>query len=264
VQELLELAARGCFGETELRRVQPLLELQQRWSRLPTPDMLLVEHTRSREGFHVYLYPFAGRTVNEGIATLMAHRWAQLQPITFAITANDYGAELLTSRPIEPTADLVRTLLRRENLGADLLASLNFSEVARRQFREIARIAGLVFQGYPGARKLERQLQASSGLIFDVLRQYDPDNLLLDQARREVFELQLEETRLAQALEGLETRSLQMTRTESLTPLSFPIWAERLRSQILSTESFQERIQRMIERLEKRAVRRSSGRLARE
>jgi ATP-dependent Lhr-like helicase len=184
----------------------------------------------------------------------MAHRWAQLQPITFAITANDYGAELLTSRPIEPTAELMRSLLRRENLGADLLASLNFSEVARRQFREIARIAGLVFQGYPGARKLERQLQASSGLIFDVLRQYDPENLLLDQARREVFELHLEETRLAQALEQLELRSLNLTRTASLTPLSFPIWAERLRSQILSTESFQERIQRMIERLEKKAL----------
>ncbi|HVF16459.1 MAG TPA: ligase-associated DNA damage response DEXH box helicase [Steroidobacteraceae bacterium] len=255
VQELLELAARGRFEERELQRVQPLLELQQRWSQLPTPDMLLVEHTRSREGFHVYLYPFAGRTVNEGIATLMAHRWAQLQPITFAITANDYGAELLTSRPIEPTPELMRSLLRRENLGADLLASLNFSEVARRQFREIARIAGLVFQGYPGARKLERQLQASSGLIFDVLRQYDPENLLLDQARREVFELHLEETRLAQALEQLETRSLNLVRTTSLTPLSFPIWAERLRSQILSTESFQERIQRMIERLEKKALR---------
>jgi ATP-dependent helicase Lhr and Lhr-like helicase len=263
VQEMLELAARGQFVAPEMQCVRPLLELQQRWSQLPTPEMLLIEHTRSREGFHVYLYPFAGRTVNEGIATLVAHRWAQLRPITFAITANDYGAELLTNTPIEPTADLMRTLLRRENLGADLLASLNFSEVARRHFREIARIAGLVFQGYPGARKLERQLQASSGLIFDVLRQYDPDNLLLDQARREVFELQLEETRLARTLEELATRSLHMVATASLTPLSFPIWAERLRSQILSTESFQERIQRMIERLEKRVLRETTLRHSR-
>jgi ATP-dependent Lhr-like helicase len=185
----------------------------------------------------------------------MAYRWSQLQPITFAITATDYGAELLTSQPIEPTRELMRALLKRENLGADLLASLNFSEVARRQFRDIARIAGLVFQGYPGARKLDRQLQASSGLIFDVLREYDPNNLLLDQARREVFEQQLEETRLAQSLEALEARSLNLTRIASLTPLSFPIWAERLRSQILSSESFQERIQRMLERLENRAAR---------
>lgn len=255
VQELLERAARGRYVAPEMQRVRPLLELQQRWSQLPTPDLLLIEHTRSREGFHVFVYPFAGRTVNEGIGTLMAYRWAQLQPITFAITATDYGVELLTSRPIEPSGELMRQLLARENLAADLLASLNFSEVARRQFRDIARIAGLVFQGYPGARKLERQLQASSGLIFDVLRQYDPDNLLLDQARREVFELQLEETRLAQSLEELAARSLHLTRIDSLTPLSFPIWAERLRSQILSSESFQERIQRMIERLESRAAR---------
>jgi ATP-dependent helicase Lhr and Lhr-like helicase len=255
VQELLAQAARGRFAAAEMRCVQPLLELQQRWSQLPRPDMLLAEHTRSREGFHLFIYPFAGRTVNEGIATLMAYRWAQLQPITFAITATDYGAELLTGRPIEPTAALIRQLLARENLAADLLASLNFSEVARRQFRDIARIAGLVFQGYPGARKLERQLQASSGLIFDVLKQYDPGNLLLDQARREVFELQLEETRLAQALTEIEVRALNLMRVDSLTPLSFPIWAERLRSQILSSETFQERIQRMIERLERRAAR---------
>jgi ATP-dependent Lhr-like helicase len=255
VQELLELAAQGRYTEPELERVRPLLELQQRWSQLPTPEMLLVEHTRSREGSHVYLYPFAGRTVNEGIATLMAYRWAQLRPITFAITANDYGAELLTSTAVELDADLVRKLLAREHLAQDLLASLNFSEVARRQFRDIARIAGLVFQGYPGARKLERQLQASSGLIFEVLREYDPHNLLLEQARREVFELQLEETRLAAALSELEMCSLHLAPVSSLTPLSFPIWAERLRSQILSTESFQERIQRMIERLERKATR---------
>jgi ATP-dependent Lhr-like helicase len=255
VQELLEHAARGRYDQPELDRMRPLLELQQRWSQLPTPDMLLVEYTKSREGHHVFVYPFAGRTVNEGIATLMAHRWAQLRPITFSVTANDYGAELLTSTPIEIDASLVRRLMARQDLGSDLLASLNFSEVARRQFRDIARIAGLVFQGYPGARKLERQLQASSGLIFDVLREYDPRNLLLEQARREVFELQLEETRLAQALEELETRTLVLSRVESLTPLSFPVWAERLRSQILSTESFQERIQRMIDRLERRAAR---------
>ena len=255
VQELLALAARGEYDQPELERMRPLLELQQRWSQLPTPQLLLVEYTKSREGHHVFVYPFAGRTVNEGIATLMAHRWAQRRPITFSITANDYGAELLTSTPIEVDDGLIRELMARKDLGADLLASLNFSEVARRQFRDIARIAGLIFQGYPGARKLERQLQASSGLIFDVLREYDPRNLLLEQARREVFELQLEETRLAAALAELETRSLVIARVASLTPLSFPLWAERLRSQILSTETFQERIQRMIDRLERRAVR---------
>jgi ATP-dependent Lhr-like helicase len=255
VQELLANAARDHFETPELASVRPLLELQRRWSLLPTPDLLLAEHTRSREGSHLFIYPFAGRTVNEGVATLMAYRWSREQPVTFAVTANDYGAELLSSKSLDVDEQTLRRLLCPDNLAADLLACLNIGESARRQFRDIARIAGLVFQGYPGRRKVERQLQASSGLIFDVLRKYDPANLLLDQAQREVFELQLEETRLAAALRGLETRSLALVRTQSLTPLSFPLWAERLRSQIISTETFRERIDRMIERLERRAAR---------
>lgn len=252
VQQLLSEAADGIFTDAELQSIRPLLELQRHWSCIPSPDMLLVEHMRSREGSHIYMYPFAGRQVNEAIGTLVAFRWAQRQSLTFSIAANDYGCELLSSKPLEVEPELLRTLLAREGLANDLLASLNISESARRQFRDIARIAGLVFQGYPGQRKLDRQLQASSGLIFDVLRQYDPHNLLLDQANREVFELQLEATRLAEALSELETRTLRLVRVDSLTPLSFPIWADRLRSQILSTETYRERIQRMIERLEKR------------
>jgi ATP-dependent Lhr-like helicase len=92
-------------------------------------------------------------------------------------------------------------------------------------------------------------------LIYDVLRQYDPQNLLLEQAHREVFELQLEQTRLAQALASLEQREIRLKHVESLTPLSFPIWAERMRSQILSSETFHDRIRRMVERLDKRAAR---------
>jgi ATP-dependent Lhr-like helicase len=255
VQELLAAAAAGDFSEREMTSVQAMLELQQRWSLLPGPDTLLAEHTHSREGFHLFIYPFAGRTVNEGIATLLAYRLAKQQPATFAITANDYGAELLSHSEVEFDSAKLRELLSREGLAADLLGSLNFSEVARLQFRDIARIAGLVFQGYPGARKYARQLQASSSLIFDVLRQYDPKNLLLDQAQREVFELQLQETRLARSLGALERRELALVRIENLTPLSFPIWAERLRSQILSTETFQERLRRMIERLDAKAAR---------
>ncbi len=255
VQALLQLARQGVYAEPELQVVRPLLELQQRWSQLPTPQTLLIERLHTREGDHLFIYPFAGRAVNEAIGMLIAYRWAQQQPVTFALSANDYGVELLSSKRLEVDEPRLRAFLSREGLAHDLLASLNFSEAARRQFRDIARIAGLVFQGYPGARKQVRQLQASSGLIFDVLHRYDPQNLLLDQARREVFELQLEETRLVAALKDVAARQMEIVPVDSLTPLSFPLWAERLRSQILSTETFQDRIQRMIARLEKRAAR---------
>lgn len=255
VQLLLSAAQGGEYLHPEMQCVRSILELQQRWSALPTPGAMLVEQLRSREGSHLFVYPFAGRIVNEGIAALVAYRWAQLQPATFAVTANDYGLELLSSTRLQADESLLRQLLSPTKLARDLLASLNVSEVARRQFRDISRIAGLVLQGFPGRRKSDRQLQASSGLMYDVLRRYDPANLLLEQAEREVFELQLAETELARALWRLEGGALALHEVPHLTPLAFPLWADRLRSQIISTESWRERIDRMIASLERAADR---------
>src|SRR6202000_1070688 len=102
--------------------------------------------------------------------------------------------ELLSPTPIAADDELLRQALSVQSLAADLLAGINFREIARSQFAVLPRIPGLVFQGFPGRGKTTRQIQASSGLIFDVLTQYDPDNLLLDQSRLEVLEAQLEIT----------------------------------------------------------------------
>src|SRR6201985_3387479 len=195
----------------EMRVIAPLLEVQSRWSALPSTDALLVERLQSREGSHLFVYPFCGRLANEGIATLVAARWARESPQTFSVGANDYGFELLSANPIEVSESRLQAALSTDNLAEDLLAGINFSEISRRQFRDIARIAGLVFQGFPGRGKTTRQIQASSGLIFDVLTQYDPDNLLLDQSRLEVLEAQLEVTRIREALERLTTRRIVVT-----------------------------------------------------
>jgi ATP-dependent Lhr-like helicase len=254
VQQLLATAHSGIHAHPEMRHVRPMLELQQRWSALPVPGELLAERLVSREGTHLFVYPFAGRIVNEGIAALLAFRWAQHRSATFAVTANDYGLELSTSARLDADAALLHQLLSPDELARDLLASLNVSEVARRQFRDIARVAGLVLQGFPGRRKSDRQLQASSGLMYDVLRRYDPGNLLLEQAEREVFELQLAETALARILRKIQSEALILRDVAHLTPLAFPLWADRLRSQIISTESWRERIDRMIARLERAAA----------
>lgn len=255
VLTLLSAASAGEYADLEMQCVRPMLELQQRWSVLPAPQVMLVEQLRSREGLHVFLFPFAGRIVHEGIAALLAYRWARDQPATFAVTSNDYGIELLTGSKFEIDVDRLRRYLSPDGLAQDLLASLNVSEVARRQFRDIARIAGLVFQGFPGRRKLDRQLQASSGLMYDVLRRYDPTNLLLEQAEREVFELQLAETELARSLRAIEQQEIALVRVPHLTPLAFPLWADRLRSQIISTEDWRARLDRMIASLERAADR---------
>lgn len=254
VLELLEEAARGRYDEPELEAIRPLLETQASWSALPRRGELLIEQTRSREGEHLFIFPFAGRLAHEGLATLAAWRLGQISPATYSIAVNDYGFELL-SRDI-PTLDepLLRRVFTSEGLVEDLLASLNASELARRQFRDIARVAGLVFQGYPGRGKTARQLQASSGLLYDTISRYDPENRLIDQARREVLDDALELSRIRAALEGIEAAAIRLHATERFTPLAFPLWAERQRNR-LTTQTWQDRVTRMVEQLERAADR---------
>jgi ATP-dependent helicase Lhr and Lhr-like helicase len=237
--------------EPELRAVAPLLELQRRMSALPGTDLLLVERQRSRDGWHLFVFPFAGRMVNEGIATLMAARAAQSRPRTFSVTTSEYGFELLSDEDFGADAEQLREWARPESLTAALTLSLNASELARRQFRDIARISGLVDPGTPRRGKTARQLQVSSALMFDVLDRHDPENLLLQQARDEVLTAQLAYRELDAALRRMQSMRWQVTEPERLTPLSFPLWADRLQTQLVSSEDWQSRVQRAAERLER-------------
>jgi ATP-dependent helicase Lhr and Lhr-like helicase len=254
--ELLDLLGRysdGKAADPELTVLEPLLRLQRQWSALPTHDHLLVELLENREGFHVFVFPFQGRLVNEGIASLIALRMARETPRTFSITTNEYGFELLCEEPLEITPQRLRDWMSTDHLIEDLLASVNVSDLARRQFRDIARIAGLVDAGAPRRGKSARQLQVSSGLMFDVLEKHDSGSLLLDQARREVLAGQLDHVALELALRGIAGQSLHLARPGRFTPLSFPLWADRLQTQSLSTESWQSRIEREARRLERAA-----------
>ena len=239
----------------EMQAIAPLLEVQSRWSALPSKEALLVEQVQSREGAHLFVYPFCGRLANEGIATLVAARWARESPQTFSVGANDYGFELLSANPIDVSEARLQAALSADHLAADLLAGVNLGEISRRQFRDIARIAGLVFQGFPGRGKSTRQIQASSSLVFDVLNNYDPDNLLLRQSRLEVLQAQLEFVRISSALERLAARRILITTPPRFTPLAFPLWASRLQTQMVSTESWQQRIERAAQQLEVQASR---------
>ncbi len=237
----------------ELHAMAPLLELQARWSAVPRADELLIEHTHTRDGEHWFVFPLQGRLVHEGLATLLAHRLTRAAPRTVSATVNDYGLEILSAEPLGLGEDDWRGLLGGAGLLDDLLESLNTSQLARRQFRDIARIAGLISTGFPGESVSSRQLQASSELFFDVFSEFDPGNLLLDQARREVLDRQLEVSRLRGALERIGGMRLVVKEPEGLTPLSFPLWAEHLREQHMSSQSWQDRVDKMVLRLEARA-----------
>jgi len=252
VRDRMDEARRGHYDGPEMEKVRPVLEVQRAWSAIPAPDELLVESLRTREGYHLYVYPFEGRFVHEGLGALVAYRIAKMEPRSIGVTMNDYGFEMVSAQPIEQSEENWKLVLSEENLLQDLLECLNAAELARRHFREIARVAGLIFGGYPGAPKTGRQIQASSSLIYDVFEKYDPDNLLLDQSRREVLERQLEVRRLRDCLARISKNRLLLTKPVRFTPLAFPLWATRIGSASahLSTEPFQDRIQRMVMQLE--------------
>ncbi|SET40572.1 ligase-associated DNA damage response DEXH box helicase [Pseudomonas graminis] len=252
VVEKFDAAARGDFSSPEMHIVSPLLEVQRQWSALPRKDTLLAEVLKSREGWHLFLYPFAGRHVHLGLASLLAWRLSRDTPLTFSIAVNDYGFELLSATPIDWNERLTTQLFSEDELLADIIASLNAGELALRRFREIARIAGLVFSGYPGAPKSNRQLQASSGLFFEVFKQYDAGNLLLTQAQEEVLRQELDVARLEQTLSRINNRTLDLHVIKRPTPMAFPLLVERMRES-LSTEKLSDRIARMVSDLEKAA-----------
>ncbi|TFL15352.1 ligase-associated DNA damage response DEXH box helicase [Pusillimonas caeni] len=236
----------------EMRAAAPLLDIQARASALPGPGRLLLEHVSTRRGMHVFLFPFAGRAVHEGLAAIIALRWGRLRANTFSYTVNDYGLMLTLAEPVEIDEPLVRQFLAVEGMADDLREGVNLAELARRQFREIARVAGLLTPSQPGRQvRTLRQVQASSGLLFDVLSRYDPDHILLAQAKQEVLEYQLESPKIQAVLHDCAQRTLLLRRPRSLTPLSFPLWTESLRGQ-LSTENWQARVRRAAEQLEKR------------
>ena len=248
----LAAAARGQFDSPEMQAAQPLLAIQQRWSALPTPHTLVAEVLKSRDGWHLFLFPFAGRNVHLGLGNLLAWRAAREQPATFSIAVNDYGLELLSASEVDWATRLPALLAPAASSDAlldEVLASLNASELARRKFRDIARVSGLIFNGTPDERKSSRQLQASSSLFYNVFRQYDPANQLLQQADRELLQDELEIGRLTASLARMAGQQLVVKPLSQPTPFSFPLMVERLREQ-LSNETLADRIARMVAQLE--------------
>jgi ATP-dependent helicase Lhr and Lhr-like helicase len=252
VLEMMQRAARGDFVEPELEAARPMLQTQALLSHIPTPETVLVETFRSREGWHLYLYPFAGRHVHLGLASLLAWRLARDRPNTFSMSVNDYGFELVAPVEFDLSPVMDKRVFTTAGLLHDVLASLNSTELAQRRFREIARVAGLVFAGYPGQPKSAKQLQASSGLFFEVFRKYDKGNLLLGQAEREVLSQELEISRMRATLDRLARRPLQWAQLRHPSPMSLPLMVERFREQ-LTTEQLSSRLDRILADMERDA-----------
>lgn len=236
--------------DIELKVLKPLFELQNYLSHIPKGNELLIEHIETKDGFHLFVFPFEGRLVHEAMAAVLAYRISKITPITFSFAMNDYGFELLSDQPIPVDDTNVYELFSPEDLFSDIHKSMNSTEMARRKFRDIATIGGLIFQGYPGEQKKARHLQASASLLFNVFAEYDSKNLLLRQAYNEVMEQQMEEERLRKMLERIQTNKIIITFPKRLTPFCFPIKVDSMRED-LSSEKLEDRVRKMQIQLEK-------------
>ncbi|AZA50192.1 ligase-associated DNA damage response DEXH box helicase [Chryseobacterium carnipullorum] len=251
LREKLSHALNPKASEKELKFLHPLLTNQEKKSHIPKEDEFLVELIKNREGYHLFMYPFEGRLVHEVMAALIAYRISKLAPISFSMAMNDYGFELFSDKEIPLHEDNLDAILTRDNLMNDVIASINSAEMARRKFRDIAVISGMVIQNYAGKQRSNKSLQSSAGLIFKVLEDYDPNHFLVRQAYTEVFNMQLQEPRLVEAFKRIEKSKIILKHSNTFTPLSFPIKVDSLR-QTLSSESLDARIKKMVEQARKK------------
>jgi ATP-dependent helicase Lhr and Lhr-like helicase len=236
--------------DIELQALQPLFKLQEELSHVPKANELLIEQIETKDGYHLFVYPFEGRLVHEAMAAILAYRISKITPITFSFAMNDYGFELLSDQPIPVDDSNAYDLFTADNLLADIQRSANATEMAKRKFRDIAVIGGLIFQGYPGEQKKARHLQSSASLLFNVFSEYEPGNLLLRQSYQEVFYQQMEEVRLRNMLERIQRSKIVITFPQQLTPFCFPIKVDSMREN-LTSEKLEDRVKRMQAQLER-------------
>jgi ATP-dependent Lhr-like helicase len=237
-------------NDIELRALEPLFVLQKKLSHVPGENELLIEQIETKDGYHLFVYPFEGRLVHEAMAAVLAYRISKITPITFSIAMNDYGFELLSDQPIPVDDTNVYELFSTDDLLADIQRSVNSTEMARRKFRDIGVIGGLIFQGYPGEQKKARHLQSSASLLFNVFSEYDPENLLLRQSYHEVMEQQMEEIRLRNMLRRIQQSHIILTYPKQLTPFCFPVKVDSMREN-MSSEKLEDRIRKMQAHLER-------------
>lgn len=236
----------GIATEKELNYLSPIFTRQAEYSYVPTEKEFLIERIKTKEGYHLFMYPFEGRQIHEIMATLVAYRISKLYPISFTIAMNDYGFELFSDQEIKLSTHELDTILNTDQLMKDVIESINATEMARRKFRDIAVIAGYVLQRYYNMQQNNKSLQSSSGIIFSTLEEHEPQNLLLRQAYTEVFDSVLEEVRLKQVFQRIAHSKKVFRDLQGFTPLSFPIKVDSLRHS-LSSEKLRDRIRKMQE-----------------
>jgi ATP-dependent Lhr-like helicase len=198
--------------------VREWLEVQDRRSILPTPDQLLIE-TFPHEGLHyMVVYSFDGWNAHQSLAMLVTKRMeAQgLKPVGFV--ASDYAFAVWGMEPVSDP----RPLFSPDILTHEFVEWMENSALLKRAFREVAVISGLVERQLPGKRKTGRQVTFSTDLIYDVLRKYEPDHLLLEAAWSDARARMTDVGRLGALLDRAQATIIHKP-LDRLSPLAVPV-----------------------------------------
>ena len=198
--------------------VRDWLEVQSERSVLPEPHQLLVETFQHEKQFYMVAYSFEGWNAHQSLGMLITKRMekAGLKPLGFV--ANDYA---IACYGLEPITD-PKSLFSADILEQEFIDWVEGSHLLRNAFREVAVIGGLVERHHPGKKKSGRQVSFSTDLIYDVLRRYEPEHLLLkaawDDARRRMTEL----GRLVRLVDRASATMLHVE-TGRITPMAVPL-----------------------------------------
>lgn len=230
-------------GYPEQTFIKQILHLQEKLSHIPGPNEVLIESIKSREGWHLLVYTFEGKIINKGLALIIAYRLSEQRKNTFTISSNDYGFEIVGRDPFDEKS-INNLLFAPEGLEEELSQIVNIHELSKGFFRDIARIAGLTFQRYPGFEKRQRQLQMTTGLLFEVFSKFDPSNLLLKQAREEVMLREFDLERLRAVLNRIYQSKIILKNPVRYTPFGLPLMIERVSGHV-TTEKLADRIEKI-------------------
>lgn len=210
-------------------QVAQWLAMQQAFSALPEKDVLLVESFARGARFYMTAFPFEGRLAHQTLGMLLTRRLERMGGRPMGFVANDYGLAIWGLRDIgllvEQKKLTLAALFAEDMLGDDLEAWLDESSLMKRTFRDCAMISGLIEKNLPGHEKTGRQVTFSADLIFDVLRSYEPDHILLQAARADAATGLLDIGRLGQMLARIQGKLL-FKRLDHVSPLAVPLLME--------------------------------------
>ncbi|MED5550329.1 MAG: ligase-associated DNA damage response DEXH box helicase [Pseudomonadota bacterium] len=204
-------------------QVRDWLELQKQRSRLPRADGLLVETFPRSARFYLVCYPFEGRLAHQTLGMLLTRRLERMRMRPMGFVANEYALSVWGLRDMSGV-DL-DALFAEDMMGDDLDAWLAESQLMMRTFRNCAVIAGLIERRFPGQEKTGRQVTISTDLIYNVLREHEPDHILLKAAWADAGTGLLDIHRLGTALARIKGH-IEHVDLDRISPLAVPVMLE--------------------------------------